>query len=98
MSERTERLRQESLAAVPSITGERAEIITAFYKEHVGKYSVPVLRALNFLAIVRAEGALAGRRRAHRGRAGPRAQGRAHLPGAHLPQRRGPAHPGLPRR
>ncbi len=52
MSERTERLRQESLAASPSITGERAEIVTAFYRENYGKHSMPVLRGLNFRAIV----------------------------------------------
>ena len=52
MSERTEHLRKESLAAVPSITGERAAIVTAFYREHYGKHSMPVLRGLNFLEIV----------------------------------------------
>ena len=52
MSERTQRLRQESLAAAPSITGERAAIITAFYRENYGKHSMPVLRAMNFQAIV----------------------------------------------
>jgi formate C-acetyltransferase len=52
MSERTERLRQESLAAVPSITGERAAIVTGFYREHYGRHSMPVLRGLNFLEIV----------------------------------------------
>ncbi|MDR3672099.1 MAG: pyruvate formate lyase family protein, partial [Holophaga sp.] len=52
MSERTERLRQESLAAVPSITGERAGIVTRFYRENFGKFSMPVLRAMNFRAIV----------------------------------------------
>jgi len=51
MNERTERLRKESLAAVPSISSERAEITTAFYREHQGRHSIPVLRALNFLAI-----------------------------------------------
>jgi formate C-acetyltransferase len=45
-------LRQESLAAVPHITGERAEIVTAFYKENYGRCSMPVLRALNFLNLV----------------------------------------------
>ncbi len=53
MSERTERLRQESLAAVPAITGERAETVTAFYKEQSGKHSLPVLRGLSFLEIVK---------------------------------------------
>jgi formate C-acetyltransferase len=52
MSERTQRLRQESLAAIPHITGERAATVTAFYQENYGKHSMPVLRGLNFLKIV----------------------------------------------
>jgi len=52
MSERTERLRRESLAATPSITGERAEIVTSFYRENYGKFSMPVLRGMSFCAIV----------------------------------------------
>jgi formate C-acetyltransferase len=55
MSERTDHLKRESLAAVPSITGERAAITTAFYRENLGKHSIPVLRALNFRAIVEAK-------------------------------------------
>src|ERR1039458_1332173 len=51
MNERTERLRQESLDAVPSISSERAKISTAFYKEQQGRHSLPMLRALNFRAI-----------------------------------------------
>ena len=47
-SARTERLRRESLDAVPSISGERAAITTAFYKANFGKHSTPVMRALNF--------------------------------------------------
>ncbi|MBM3908291.1 MAG: glycyl radical protein [Gemmatimonadetes bacterium] len=45
---RTERLRRDSLDTAPSINAERAEIITAFYKEHLGKYSIPVMRARAF--------------------------------------------------
>jgi len=45
---RTERLRRESLDAVPSISGERATLITAFYKANAGRHSTPVMRALNF--------------------------------------------------
>jgi formate C-acetyltransferase len=52
MSERTERLRRESLAATPSISGERAEIVTRFYRENYGKFSMPVLRGMCFRAIV----------------------------------------------
>jgi len=49
MNERTARLRQESLDAVPTITHERANLLTAFYKANAGKYSVPVMRARSFL-------------------------------------------------
>jgi len=48
MNERTSKLRQESLDAVPSLSGERAELITAFYREHLGRHSVPVMRAMVF--------------------------------------------------
>jgi formate C-acetyltransferase len=48
MNERTRRLRQESLDAVPTLSCERAELITAFYREHLGRHPVPVLRALAF--------------------------------------------------
>lgn len=51
MTVRTERLRRASLDAIPSISDERARITTTFYKEHLGRHSVPVMRALNFLAI-----------------------------------------------
>lgn len=50
-STRTERLRRESLDAVPSISGERAAITTAFYKANMGRYSIPVMRAMNFYAL-----------------------------------------------
>ena len=48
MQERVERLRAASLAAEPSISTERAELMTRFYRENFGKYSVPVTRALAF--------------------------------------------------
>ena len=48
MNRRIEYLRQESFEAVPSISIERALLTTRFYKENLGKYSIPVLRALNF--------------------------------------------------
>jgi formate C-acetyltransferase len=48
MNERTARLRQESLAAVPSLSPERAELLTAFHREALGRYPVPVLRAKAF--------------------------------------------------
>lgn len=51
MNERTQRLRQESLDAVPSISVERARITTEFYRDQQGRHSVPMDRALNFLAL-----------------------------------------------
>ena len=48
MSERTVRLRQLSLDTPPSISSERAELLTDFYQAELGKHSVPVLRALAF--------------------------------------------------
>ncbi len=49
MNERVQKLRKLSFEADPSISIERALHQTAFYKEHNGKYSIPVMRALTFL-------------------------------------------------
>ncbi|HOO63827.1 MAG TPA: pyruvate formate lyase family protein, partial [Synergistaceae bacterium] len=48
MNERIMRLRKESFETHPSISVERAVSETEFYRENAGKYSTPVLRALNF--------------------------------------------------
>lgn len=48
MTPRIARLRKKSFEAVPSISIERAVLVTRFYKKNYGKYSTPVLRALNF--------------------------------------------------
>ena len=45
MNERVQRLRQKSLDAHPSISIERAVLLTEFYRENTGKYPQPVLRA-----------------------------------------------------
>ncbi|MDT8419012.1 MAG: glycyl radical protein [Desulfuromonadales bacterium] len=49
MNGRIQRLRKLSVEIQPSLSIERALHETAFYKENYGKYSIPVLRALNFL-------------------------------------------------
>jgi len=49
MNERVQNLRKLSVDTQPSLSIERAMHETAFYKENYGKYSIPVLRALNFL-------------------------------------------------
>jgi pyruvate formate-lyase/glycerol dehydratase family glycyl radical enzyme len=45
---RVARLRQESLDARPCVSTERAELMTAFYRDHAGSLSVPLLRARAF--------------------------------------------------
>jgi pyruvate formate-lyase/glycerol dehydratase family glycyl radical enzyme len=48
MNKRIARLREQSFRTRPCISAERALLVTEFYRENDGKYSVPVLRALNF--------------------------------------------------
>ncbi|MBC7256098.1 MAG: formate C-acetyltransferase/glycerol dehydratase family glycyl radical enzyme, partial [Chloroflexi bacterium] len=48
LTDRVQRLRQESFEAQPSLSGERAKLITDFYRAEEGKHSSPVMRALAF--------------------------------------------------
>ena len=48
MNARTERLRQASLDAAPSLSGERAALVTGFYAEQLGRLPAPPLRARAF--------------------------------------------------
>ena len=48
MNERVQRLRRRSLDAAPSVSIERAQLLTGFYRENLGKWSQPVLRAKAF--------------------------------------------------
>jgi formate C-acetyltransferase len=48
MTDRTAQLRRLSLDTPPSISGERARLLTEFYQANEGKFSVPVLRARSF--------------------------------------------------
>jgi len=48
MNERIQRLRQESFETPVTLDHERAEIVTDFYRENIGKYSTPVMRAMAF--------------------------------------------------
>ncbi len=47
-TERTKRLRQQSVTTQPTLSVERALLETEVYKEYYGKVELPVLRALNF--------------------------------------------------
>lgn len=48
INSRVQTLRDQSVAAVPRLSIERARLVTAAYKQYAGKVSVPVLRALTF--------------------------------------------------
>ena len=48
MTERVGRLRRRSLDAKPSISGQRAELMTQFYRQQTALSSTPVFRALSF--------------------------------------------------
>jgi len=48
MTDRVSRLRERSMEAVPAISAERAIIMTDFYKENLGRYPPPIMRALSF--------------------------------------------------
>ena len=48
MNERIAQLRAESFSTEPTISGERAALITEFYRNHDGKYPVPIMRARAF--------------------------------------------------
>ncbi len=48
MTERVAALRRQSLDAKPVLSTERAQLMTAFYREHEGRHPAPLLRALAF--------------------------------------------------
>ncbi len=48
MNERIKKLRQQSEDTNPSITAERALLVTEAYQHYAGKVSAPILRALTF--------------------------------------------------
>ena len=51
MNQRIQDLREESVTTPATLSIERALITTRFYKENNGKYSIPMMRALNFMEI-----------------------------------------------
>jgi trans-4-hydroxy-L-proline dehydratase len=48
MNDRVRKLRQASHETKPSLSHERAELLTDFYRENEGRYSIPVMRGLHF--------------------------------------------------
>ncbi|MDW7738441.1 MAG: glycyl radical protein [Bacillota bacterium] len=51
MNKRVKALREQSETTVPTISLERARLVTEVYKKHAGSVSVPMLRALTFKEI-----------------------------------------------
>jgi formate C-acetyltransferase len=72
MTERTARLRQASLDAVPTLTEERAVLMTDFYQANEGRYSVPVMRARSFDHLCRHKAIFLGPEELIVGERGPR--------------------------
>lgn len=48
MNERIQKLRRQSVDTIPTISMERAVLMTEAYEKYQGKVSIPVLRALSF--------------------------------------------------
>ncbi len=48
MNDRVQRLRDATLAARPTISAERAELLTNFYRVSLGRFPTPLLRAMAF--------------------------------------------------
>lgn len=72
MNERTAKLRRLSLDTPPSISGERAKLLTEFYRANEGRYSAPVLRARAFLHLCREKTIYIGEGELIVGERGPR--------------------------
>jgi len=53
MNDRTSQLRRQSLDTPPSISGERAQLLTDFYQANQGRCSVPAMRARAFQYLCR---------------------------------------------
>ena len=52
MTERVRKLRQQSLEAKETLSSERGELLTEFYKQDLRSYSIPVQRAMAFQYLV----------------------------------------------
>ena len=80
MNERTARLRQASLDTTPSISFERASLLTDFYQQHQGKLPTPVLRARSFYSLCEHKSIYLGDEELIVGERGPELDGDAHRP------------------
>jgi trans-4-hydroxy-L-proline dehydratase len=72
MTERVERLSRESREAPVTLSAERALLLTDFYRENLGRYSVPVMRAKAFEHLCRTKAIWIGPGELIVGERGPR--------------------------
>jgi len=72
MNARIRKLRQQSLDARPTISHERASLITDFYRENQGKFSAPVMRAKAFFYLCQHKTIYLGKDELIVGERGPR--------------------------
>lgn len=72
MNQRIQRLRKKSVETGESLSIERGLITTRFYKNNYGKYSEPVMRALNFLEICKQKSIYIGEEELIIGERGPK--------------------------
>nr|MCU0540486.1 glycyl radical protein [Desulfobacterales bacterium] len=72
MNERIAQLRRESHETPPSVSIERALLVTEFYRSEAGKHSTPVMRALNFKNLCEKKSIYIGERELIVGERGPR--------------------------
>src|SRR3990172_4887621 len=72
MTDRTAFLRRQSLDTPPTLTAERALLLTDFYQKHAGFFSVPVMRAKSFLHLCQHKTIYLGERELIVGERGPR--------------------------
>jgi len=71
MTERVARLRKQSLEAVPTLSAERALLLTEFYSQDLGPVSAPVRRALAFQYLMEHKAIYIGERELIVGEKGP---------------------------
>ncbi len=87
MNDRIRRLRKQSVETQESLSIERALITTRFYRENLGKYSDPMMRALNFMEICKQKTIYIGKDEFIVGERGPCTEISSYFSGTDLPQR-----------
>ena len=72
MNSRIARLRQASLDAAPTLSPERASLMTDFYQAHAGRFSPPVMRGQSFYHLCQQKTIYLGEEELIVGERGPR--------------------------